>query len=300
MKIEFVQIVPALLSTLILVSCTTGDQVVFDTNNRPATIPEQIEVVYSQTIRREYTIIGIVSANTYSMQDALERMRDDASDMGADALLDFGPNGSQTSVGASSGYLANFGNPYMINTLQSNVGTSYNTGFSAKAIVWKKSQEGDRKIKNHPTDTSIKTLKQSLELLPEDYRNSVLDVYGELHGDEEIKWQVTVRSKDKGFRSLVIKNGKILSESPKLVIVNKSKPFSTAQIETDSNELKGIFANLPEIRSKEITLVYYLMGRDSLDIAPHWTVWFYGPNEFYYGEVKIDAATGKVILNGVS
>ena len=292
-----------LASHFLLFACTTGDQVVFDSKERAATVPEEIEVVYSNTVKREYKIIGIVTANTYSMQDALERMRDDASEMGAEALLDFAPNGSQTSIGSGNGYITNFGNPYVLNTMQTSFSTSYNTGFSAKAIVW----EHANQVKSKPqkinqiriSDLSNLSFKKNLFIVPDDYKKSILDLYAEYHVGNNIKWNISVKPIKKGFRKLVLSNGSILSDSGKLVIINRSKPFSIDSIKIDSTDVIKTVNNLSQATSKQVNSMYFLLGVEGKHPVPVWTIWLYGPNDDYYGEIKIDATTGQVLFNEI-
>ena len=113
---------PLLLLLLPISGCTYGDRASFETTSRLGTSPATIEVVESRDVRRPYKVIGIVSAESYYLSAALKRCRAEAAKLGADALLDFGPTGNRTGV-ASYGYgLA--------------AGSTYNTGWSAKALVW--------------------------------------------------------------------------------------------------------------------------------------------------------------------
>lgn len=291
------------LSQFFLYSCTTGDSVVFDPNRRAATAPEAIEVVYSNTLRRPHKVIGIVSANTYSMESALRRMRYDASEMGADALLDFGPNGSQTSVGANNGYLSNFGNPYFINTMQTSVSTSYNTGFSAKAIVWEENDTPPAdKTKGGVavSDTSKMSLKQNLSILPDEYKNSILDVYAECYNSPSLVWDISLKSNKKGYRRLNISDRLITSDYRKLVLINRSKPFSIDLIKIDSTDVFKILNNLPSVKHKQISYIYLDLRLHGKFKSPLWTIWLYGPNDYYHGEIKIDSETGNIISNNLS
>ncbi len=110
------------LTALAVSSCTYGDRAAFETGKRNQTNPDSIEVVESRSCSRQYKVIGAVSAESYYMSSALKRCRKEAAALGADALLDFGPSGNQTGMAAFSGGMA--------------VGSSYNTGWTAKAIVW--------------------------------------------------------------------------------------------------------------------------------------------------------------------
>lgn len=114
--------VPLALTVLAISSCTYGDRAAFETEKRNQTNPDSIEVVETRSCSRQYKVIGNVSAESYYMSSALKRCRKEAAALGADALLDFGPSGNQTGMATFSAGMA--------------VGSSYNTGWTAKAIVW--------------------------------------------------------------------------------------------------------------------------------------------------------------------
>ena len=113
----------ALYVSISLSGCTYGDRVTYETQRRQRANPATIEAVESRSIIRPYKVIGIVSSDSYYMSSAFKRCRSEAAKLGADAIMDFTPNGNQTGAAALLGYgMA--------------MGASYNTGWSAKAIVW--------------------------------------------------------------------------------------------------------------------------------------------------------------------
>ena len=113
---------PLLALALIVSGCTYGDRVSYETITRPPTNPEIIEVVESHNLSRPYKVIGMVSSESSYMQSALDRMKYEAADMGANALLDFSSSGNKSGMLYGSGGMM--------------MGGSYNTGYCAKAIVW--------------------------------------------------------------------------------------------------------------------------------------------------------------------
>jgi hypothetical protein len=80
----------------------------------------------AKDITRPYKVIGIVSSDSWYMHSALKACRTEAAALGANAITEFGPSGNTTGVGVA--------NPLGAGAL--GVGSSYNTGFAAKAIVW--------------------------------------------------------------------------------------------------------------------------------------------------------------------
>jgi len=108
-----------------LSNCTYGDRASYETHGRQPTYSNAIEVVESRNTTRPYKVVGVVSSDSYYMSSAMKRCRSEAAKLGADALLDFGPSGNQTGVATYLGYGVA-------------MGASYNTSWSAKAIVWER------------------------------------------------------------------------------------------------------------------------------------------------------------------
>jgi len=115
-----------LASAVLLVGCTYSDRASFETVQRPKTNPATIQVLERQDIKRQYKVIGLVTSESSYLQSAMKAIRKEASELGADAIVDFGPSGNQSGVGVATGG----------SMMLTGVGASYNTGWSGKAIVW--------------------------------------------------------------------------------------------------------------------------------------------------------------------
>jgi hypothetical protein len=111
---------------VLVAGCTYGNKVAYDSVKRTKKSPDQIQVFEARDVKRAYRVIGLVSSDSYYMHSALKAIRKEAGELGADAIIDFGPNGNQTGMGY--GYGSGMG--------VMGIGASYNTGFAAKAIVW--------------------------------------------------------------------------------------------------------------------------------------------------------------------
>lgn len=111
---------------LVLAGCTYGNKVAYDSVKRPRKSPDQVQVFDIRDVKKPYRVIGMVSSDSYYMDSALKRLKKEAGEIGADAIIEFGPNGNQTSMGYG----------YGVGPAVTGIGASYNTGFVAKAIVW--------------------------------------------------------------------------------------------------------------------------------------------------------------------
>ena len=97
-----------------------GNRVSYDGINRQTKKPEQIQVLDINDIKKTYKVIGIVSSRSAYMHSALKSCRREAALLGADAIINFGPDG-----GGGMGVVTGTG-----------VVLTTNLSYSAKAIVW--------------------------------------------------------------------------------------------------------------------------------------------------------------------
>jgi hypothetical protein len=126
MSLKVIYFALSLAPTILLFGCTYGNKVSYDNIGRIPKAPEQVQVFESRDVKRPYKVIGLVSSDSYYMHSALAAIRKEAGELGADAVIDFGPSGNQTGMGYAYG-----AGPGIFG-----VGSSYNTGFAARAIVW--------------------------------------------------------------------------------------------------------------------------------------------------------------------
>ena len=122
------KICPALMCVVavLLTGCTYGNRISYETTRRAPTNPAAVEVFDVKDVKRPYKVIGVVTSDSWYMHSALKACRAEAAALGASAIIDFGPNGNTSGVGVA--------NP--VGAGAWGVGSSYNTGFAAKAIVW--------------------------------------------------------------------------------------------------------------------------------------------------------------------
>jgi hypothetical protein len=126
---EFILLLKRVILLLLatgMLGCTYGNKVAYDSVKRAQKSPDQIQVFETRDVKRPYRVIGLVSSDSYYMHSALKSIRKEAGELGADAIIDFGPNGNQTGMGYGYGTGAGM----------MGIGASYNTGFVAKAISW--------------------------------------------------------------------------------------------------------------------------------------------------------------------
>ena len=111
---------------VLLAGCTYGNRISYETTRRAPTNPAAVEVFDVKDVKRAYKVIGVVTSDSWYMHSALKSRRAEAAALGASAIIDFGPNGNTSGVGVA--------NPMGAGAW--GMGSSYNTGFAAKAIAW--------------------------------------------------------------------------------------------------------------------------------------------------------------------
>ena len=79
---------------VLVAGCTYGNKVAYDSVKRTKKSPDQIQVFEARDVKRAYRVIGLVSSDSYYMHSALKAIRKEAGELGADAIIDFGPNGT--------------------------------------------------------------------------------------------------------------------------------------------------------------------------------------------------------------
>jgi len=141
-----------------------------------------------------------------------------------------------------------------------------------------------------------------LEALPEKYRNGVLKLSADNADPDPDTWYVSAQSgaADKGMRSIEIASGQIISDKPALglrEIFSSAKPLDLSKIHLDSREIFDIAQQYASANGKQIGTVSFVLNQQGSAAVPIWSVWCYGPNGTYFGELKLLATDGTLISN---
>lgn len=271
----------SVLLACIITSCSYSDRVSYERSNRPATSPESIEVYDSGNLSRPYKVIGIVGSESLSMQSALDLMREEAAQLGADALLDFGPNGGQSGV----------------TMLQNRIpgGSSRNTGFSAKAIVWETNNSSGNNSETRGTRSS-----DCLSALPAKFRNGVIDMTSDYGSPDPQTWYVTAKSPNNGsgLRYLEIREGRIVSNTGFSFITSifwSHKPMALPRDMIDSRKVYEIAKQNAFSNGYSVSHALFALKNQGKSPEPVWTVWCYGLNDTYLGLIEVRAADGAIL-----
>ena len=141
-----------------------------------------------------------------------------------------------------------------------------------------------------------------LEALPEKYRNGVLKLSADNADPDPDTWYVSAQagSDDKGMRSIEVASGQIISDKPALglrEIFSSAKPLDLSKVQLDSREIFDIAQQYAGANGKQIGTVSFVLNQQGSSAVPIWSVWCYGPNGTYFGELQFLATDGTVISN---
>ncbi len=139
-----------------------------------------------------------------------------------------------------------------------------------------------------------------LNALPEKYRAGVLKLSADDANPDPDTWYVSAQAgrDDKGMRSIEVASGQIISDKPTLgfrEIFSSSRPLDLSKVQVDSREIFDIAQNYARANGKQIGTVSFVMNQQGGAAVPVWSVWCYGPDGTYYGEMKFLASDGTVI-----
>ena len=141
-----------------------------------------------------------------------------------------------------------------------------------------------------------------LEALPEKYRNGVLKLSADNANPDPDTWYVSAQAgpDDKGMRSIEVAAGQIISDKPALglrEIFSSAKPLDLSKVQLDSREIFDIAQQYAGANGKQIGTVSFVLNQQGSSVVPIWSVWCYGPNGTYFGELQFLATDGTVISN---
>ena len=141
-----------------------------------------------------------------------------------------------------------------------------------------------------------------LEALPEQYRNGVLKLSADNANPDPDTWYVSAQAgpDDKGMRSIEVASSQIISDKPALglrEIFSSAKPLDLSKVQLDSREIFDIAQQYAGANGKQIGTVSFALNQQGSSAVPIWSVWCYGPNGTYFGELQLLATDGTVISN---
>lgn len=142
--------------------------------------------------------------------------------------------------------------------------------------------------------------KAALAALPEKYRHGVLKISADSGNPNPPAWYIIAKNADAGDAnySVTVTGGAVTAEKPSLdlrELLGHPTVIDLGAVALDSTQAFEEASTKSTAAGHTLGTVSYVLQQQGGDAAPVWSIWCYGPDGSYFGEMKILATTGAVI-----
>jgi hypothetical protein len=142
----------------------------------------------------------------------------------------------------------------------------------------------------------------NLRALPAEFQNGVLKLSADNCAPNPGRWYIAAKSdaKDGGVHNFEMAAGQVLSNKPTLGLsrlLHGNKPISVSKIEFDSRDTFDLAQRYANANQKIIASTSLALTQQGEGATPIWSVWCYGPDGTYFGEMQMLATDGTVVSN---
>jgi hypothetical protein len=142
--------------------------------------------------------------------------------------------------------------------------------------------------------------RECLNLLPDQYKNGVIDMTSDTASPDSQTWYVTVKPKKNAFglRYLEVQHGGIVKDSGFSIFSNffwSHKPMLLNNSSIDSSAAYEIAKKEAATRGRSISYAIFQLKKDKKSCEPNWIVWCYSFKDRYLGLIEIRAADGSIL-----
>lgn len=139
---------------------------------------------------------------------------------------------------------------------------------------------------------------ECLFILPDQYKNAVVDMSSDNGSPDPQTWYATVLPPQGDWlRYLEINNGKIVTNSGFSIFANifwSHKPMSLPPSMIDSRRVYEIAKQYASESGYTLAYASYLLSKNGKSGEATWSANCYGPNDSYLGQIKLLAKDGSV------
>ena len=142
----------------------------------------------------------------------------------------------------------------------------------------------------------------NLRAIPPEFQNVIVKLSADNCDPNPEIWYVSAQSNSNkgGNREFELASGQVVSSKPSLGLrtaFSSSKPIDVAKIQFDSRDAFDLAQRYAKANNKVLGSVSFVLNQKGTAAVPVWSVWCYGPNEKYYGQLQLLATDGTVISN---
>jgi hypothetical protein len=143
----------------------------------------------------------------------------------------------------------------------------------------------------------------NLRAVPAEFQNGILKLSADNCDPNPDIWYVSAKSdlKKGGVQNFELAAGQVVSSKSSLGLreaLGSNKPIDLAKIQFDSRDAFDLAQRYARANHKTIDSVSLVLSQQGSAAVPLWSVWCYGPNGKYFGELQLLATDGTVISNG--
>jgi hypothetical protein len=142
----------------------------------------------------------------------------------------------------------------------------------------------------------------NLRALPAEFQNGVLKLSADNCDPNPERWYIAAKSdlKEGGVHNFEMAAGQVLSNKPALGLVQllrSNKPIAISKVEFDSRDAFDQAQSHANANGKTLGSTSLALTQQGEGATPIWSVWCYGPDGTYFGEMQMLATDGTVISN---
>lgn len=142
----------------------------------------------------------------------------------------------------------------------------------------------------------------NLRAIPLEFQSGIMKLSADDCDPNPQIWYITAQSDSKkaGFREFELAAGQVVSSKSSLglrEVFSSSKPIDLSKIQFDSRDAFDMAQRYARANDKVIASVSLVLNQKGGAAVPVWSVWCYGPNEKYFGQLQLLATDGTVISN---
>ncbi len=142
----------------------------------------------------------------------------------------------------------------------------------------------------------------NLRAIPAEFQNGILKLSADNCDPNPDIWYVSAKSdlNKGGIRDFELAAGQVISSKSSLGLreaLGSNKPIDLARVQFDSRDAFDLAQRYARANDKTIASVSFVLSQQGSAAVPMWSVWCYGPNGKYFGELQLLATDGTVISN---
>jgi hypothetical protein len=146
--------------------------------------------------------------------------------------------------------------------------------------------------------------KQAWSVLPARFQDGVVKLSADGGDPQPGTWYFLAKNADKDGQifSITVTNGEVTQTKPSLdlrALVKNPSVMKWENLVLDSGQVFEKASEWMDSKGKTLGTVSYVLNQKGSGASPIWSLWCYGPDGSYFGEIQFMADTGTVVSTNV-